>query len=367
MCNNPFYRLDVKNPAVISVLRDLPFLEKCTTRNGFIRSAHDFRTLFLYGLGEYVQEIPCGKCMDCLQNWSQQWTARCMLEASQYRSNLFITLTYDDEHVPHDTFINPVTGAVTDAMTVVKSHVQKFMKRLRRWCERNNLSSPRVFYAGEYGDRTKRPHYHLTLFNCAFPDTEYAFTKNGIKYYKSQILQRIWSCRVRDPKTKKLVAVTLGNAFFAPVTPESMKYVASYTCKNHRRKSDELTDEQIAALYSCGFEQNTVVPAATAVGLLQPNFVGFSRRPGIARGMFDLLHDTLFKFDQIPSGLCKTRRVRYYDYLFKTYYPDEWEIIKSRRPKPPPVEPPDGMSIQEYRERREQTMIAAAKLKSRDF
>ena len=63
--------------------------------------------------------VPCGQCIGCLLERSRQWAMRCSHEASLYDENCFITLTYDDEHLPPDGCLN-------------KEHFQKFMKRLRK-------------------------------------------------------------------------------------------------------------------------------------------------------------------------------------------------------------------------------------------
>jgi hypothetical protein len=47
------------------------------------------------------------------------------------------------------------------------SHFQKFMKRLR---DRIKPLKIRFFHCGEYGDLTRRPHYHALIFGYDFPD-----------------------------------------------------------------------------------------------------------------------------------------------------------------------------------------------------
>jgi hypothetical protein len=75
-------------------------------------------------------------------------------EAEISNSAFFITLTYENPPLTKNRF-----------MTLNKQDIQKFMKRLRKHHE-NKL----VYYAaGEYGGETKRPHYHIILFNA---DTE---------------------------------------------------------------------------------------------------------------------------------------------------------------------------------------------------
>ena len=45
-------------------------------------------------------ELPCGQCIGCRLERARQWALRCMHESSLYEENSFVTLTYDDEHLP---------------------------------------------------------------------------------------------------------------------------------------------------------------------------------------------------------------------------------------------------------------------------
>ena len=64
-------------------------------------------------------KLPCGQCIGCRLERSRQWAIRCVHEASLYKDNCFLTLTYDDEHLPEDGSLN-----VRD--------VQLFLKKLRK-------------------------------------------------------------------------------------------------------------------------------------------------------------------------------------------------------------------------------------------
>lgn len=67
---------------------------------------------------------------------------------------MFVTLTYDDEHV----YINE-----KGVPSVNKRDMQLFMKRLRKLYPKKL----RYFVTAEYGDTTHRPHYHgLFFFSC---------------------------------------------------------------------------------------------------------------------------------------------------------------------------------------------------------
>jgi len=98
--------------------------------------------------------VVCGQCIACRINRRDEWTTRCILEAQSHRFNTYFTLTYADEHLPSDGKIS-------------KPDIQKFMQNLRNSYRRSKYL--RYFIAGEYGTKTKRPHYHGIIFG-AFVD-----------------------------------------------------------------------------------------------------------------------------------------------------------------------------------------------------
>lgn len=103
------------------------------------------------------------------------WVARMMDESKLYKENCTISLTYEkcdgDLH---------------------KEHLQKFIKRLRKYLDSLDGRKIRYYGCGEYGGLGNRPHYHICVFNWYPPDARYSFTKNGIRYFESDILNNIW-------------------------------------------------------------------------------------------------------------------------------------------------------------------------------
>lgn len=106
--------------------------------------------------------VPCGRCPPCFARRTSQWSFRLRVEGRQHMLSSFITLTYDPKFVPKTP---------NGFKTLDKTDVQKFFKRLRKINEKKyNISEKIIYYlAGEYGTITKRPHYHIILFN-AHPD-----------------------------------------------------------------------------------------------------------------------------------------------------------------------------------------------------
>lgn len=131
-----------------------------------------------------VAEFGCGKCYPCLAKRKRLWATRLLLEQLLHESSFFVTLTYDEEHVPCDG-------------SVCVRAAQRFLKRLR---EKMAPAKLRYFIVGEYGDVTWRPHYHAVLFG------------------------------LRDPSLVK-ESWTLGFCHIGQLTAQSAAYVVSYTVK----------------------------------------------------------------------------------------------------------------------------------------
>lgn len=92
--------------------------------------------------------VPCGKCPACRANYRCELVFRIQQEYLANAFSIFVTLTYNDEHLPKNLSVN-------------KEDVQKFHKRLRKHFPSGEL---RFFLISEYGDKGKRPHYHGLYF-----------------------------------------------------------------------------------------------------------------------------------------------------------------------------------------------------------
>lgn len=139
----------------------------------------------------------CGQCVPCRINRRRPWTARIALEAMCHKESWFVTLTYDDKHLP-------------EGGNLVPKHLQNFLKRLR-------FAVPekiRFFAVGEYGDKSWRPHYHLVIFGLRDP------------------LSCVAAWRDRDGRP-------IGIVHIGTVTSASAGYVAGYTVKKMTSTADD--------------------------------------------------------------------------------------------------------------------------------
>lgn len=155
-------------------------------------------------------KVPCGKCSGCKLEHSRQWAVRCMHEKRMWNASSFLTLTYDNKHLPN--------GA-----TLVLSDLQNFMKRYRNHAG----DGVRFFACGEYGEKSLRPHYHILLLNRDIDDRRFYKMSGENRLYTSVVLDEIWS---------------KGNVIVGDVTFESAAYVARYCMK-------KITGDKAAAHY----------------------------------------------------------------------------------------------------------------------
>lgn len=253
------------------------------TRNGkcvvkFVRS--DYRDIWIKGKlaglsDDDLFELPCGQCIGCRLERSRQWAVRIMHEADCWDRNCFITLTYDDDHLPSDNSLD-----VTE--------FQKFMKRFRKAC-----GSLRFYHCGEYGDQFARPHYHACIFNYDFADKQLWRVRDGIRLYTSELLSELWP---------------LGFSTVGELTFDSAAYVARYCTK---KVTGDLADEHYAGR--------------------KPEYATMSRRPGIGRHWFDQFKGVTYRDDSVVLNGHEMKPPRYYDTVFQLEQPELFDSIRASR------------------------------------
>lgn len=147
----------------------------------------------------------CGKCLHCQKKRASELAMRCVLNASLYKKNMFLTLTYDESH---PGYVNVMTY----------EDIQKFKKKLRAHCWRREKKRIECFHVHEYGKKGKK-HWHAIVFNHDFDDKEIYTKKNGRNLYTSKKLEEMWSHGF----------VTIGD-----VTEASAMYQAQYMQKDYK-------------------------------------------------------------------------------------------------------------------------------------
>ena len=224
--------------------------------------------------------IPCGKCVGCLMDRARTWAVRCVLEASLWTKNCYITLTYNDENLPENG-------------TLVKEHFVLFMKRLRK----KYGDGIRFFQCGEYGTLNHRPHYHACLFNFDFPDkVVWKKGESGSILYRSPSLEKLWP---------------YGFSSIGEVTVKSAAYVARYCLKK--------------------YDHDTYRRQPPPPGCID-EYTNMSRKPGIASGWFEKYVDDVYNSDcLVVSEKLKCKPPRYFDSLMDRIAPEYMVGVRDRR------------------------------------
>lgn len=199
--------------------------------------------------------IPCGRCIGCRMDRSKEWAIRCMHESKMHAHNCFITLTYDQAHVPA-------------SYSLELRDWQLFMKRLRK----HSSTKIRFYACGEYGPNGGRPHYHALIFGYDFPDKVlYRSNRSGDRIYKSKLLNELWGMS----ELNELGAVTFKSAAYCA------RYIMKKMAGNDERQHNHYHRQS---------------PIDGNWYNVRPEFNVMSRRPGLGTAWFEK-----FKRDAFPS------------------------------------------------------------------
>mgnify|MGYP006878681122 CR=1 FL=1 len=177
-----------------------------------------------------------------------------------WQHNTFLTLTYNDFHVPY--------GYVLDM-----DEITNFMRRMKY---QEGPLRPRYFAAGEYGTkgtRIRNPHYHIIIFNY-WPQDAVKHKEHG-KYptFTSESVAKLWKGK--------------GFHSLAPFSSEVANYVCKYILKN------QFLDESDAE-YVPPFD-----PYTGEVVEIPKMRARMSTRPPIGKRYFDKYKDEIYKHDEI--------------------------------------------------------------------
>lgn len=298
-----------------------------------------------------VQEIGCGRCVVCRINRARSWAVRCMMEAEFSPMCYFVTLTYDDEHLPVQTcLVDWRSGVAADLPVLKKSDLQGFMKRLRSALKyRGYTGDVRFFACGEYGSvfRTWRPHFHVLLYGMPDLDVLGDLTPSDVhtspdsKHFFSDLIGSCWK---------------LGRHDVGEVTWESTSYVARYCLKKTgkilgddppsperdpelRLLCDTRSDARQKWMYDA-VDRLLKQYEASKPYMRPAEFLLMSRRPGIGAAYFDAHRQ---QFDVLDGFVVKlgnqvqtVRSISYFDRLYDLPYrvgkdPTRYSVVLRRR------------------------------------
>lgn len=228
-------------------------------------------------------DLPCGQCILCRLEYARQWAVRITHEAQLHEANCFITLTYDDEHLPEHNSLN-------------YRDLQTFWKRLRK-----AIGPLRYYAVGEYGDKTKRPHYHACLFGHDFTEGRELIRHGSMPLWTHPTISAAWFA---------------GFAAIGALTFETAQYTAAYVTKklNNKQRYRRL-DEETGEL----------------LDIVQPKAF-MSRRPAIGREWFEKWGDHVYAHDHVVINGRPQKPPKYYDTRLKARSEiAEWLIKENRK------------------------------------
>lgn len=200
--------------------------------------------LWQHGYFKYNQ-VGCGKCEICRTERSKEWAVKAYCEQKCWKNATFITFTYNPENLPKDRKLH-------------RSDIQKFWKDLRYHLYKNTKKASKIdltterelleeipdnileqifgrrrknrypiryINCGEYGPKTKRPHYHAVIYNFTPTDKRRLYRdRRGYWVYTSDKLSKIWGKGF----------ITISDA-----TASAAAYVARYCTKKMSRSNEE--------------------------------------------------------------------------------------------------------------------------------
>lgn len=268
-CTNPslIQVLDIHNKTIVhrKRLEELGFKISEDLNKAYRFAANNSQVMPLENISDWqvqkLLEIPCGSCLSCRIDYSQDWAVRAQFESKLWKHNYFVTLTYDDDHLVYGNQGNP---------TLVKAHIDDFIATLRNYFKKKHkFTGIRYLLCGEYnssGERSLNPHYHLILFNCPLFDLTIDFPSpeggiihklNGINMpmFYSKLIDDIWA--------KGFISIDDANF-------NTEAYVSQYILKKQKGESSSIYSE--------------------AFGVIPP-FLRMSNKPGIGFNAFLLDKD----------------------------------------------------------------------------
>lgn len=270
----------------------------------------------LYGYNK-VYKVPCNNCDECLLARSKRKAAQLMIENYDRKDETgswFITLTYDDNHIPYNEVwkdgkmisieesLPPKNPYLYEFKKDRKKCIKPFIDNLSYYAKENYGDQKLMwFYCAEYGGQTMRPHFHMIIFGLHIPITELKFyeQREGYILYEWTKGAEIWDNGF----------VTVGN-----FTPETAAYVAGYVLKKQSTKVKNWYYTQQGKI---------------------PEYTGQSRYPAIGSSYYEKHKDEIYQTDEIyipgAVGVMKLRPTSYYDQKFGIENPEKMEKIKTKR------------------------------------
>lgn len=307
-CVTPMFRLyDISTKETVRIVPRSEVMQGLELDENNIRFQLSKMNAHYLARNQLMQTIPCRKCWACQLNYSAEWATRIMLETQNYDNCYFITLTYDDENLPIFDSISYQNKIFENDGTWIEGslapeHVTRFFKSWRKELERKGITGCKMFYCGEYGTQTHRPHYHLITFGFEMDLSQnysYHIDENFKEHWKNPTIDKFWPYGMHD---------------IANVEWSNAAYVARYCTK---KLNTEVHNEEWYA------EQGKI-----------PEFIRMSK--GIGKRYYEANKHSIYKLDSMVMKTVKGNTGNFkppksFDKWFKEEFPEEFEKIEKKR------------------------------------
>lgn len=183
--------------------------------------------------------VPCGQCQTCRINRRNKKTGRFQLESRMHEHSLFVTLTFDDAHLPTTLYHHKTGEVIADHpggcvdIRTVQLFNKKLKSNVRRKQGRDMANAIRFFACGEYGDKNGRPHYHFVIWNLPYKYREHIFNA--------------WT----DPSTREPLCDPDRLDIQVPRSAHDVgQYISHYVMKNGTFDHNKLVDGRPPAFFT---------------------------------------------------------------------------------------------------------------------
>lgn len=227
-------------------------------------------------------QLPCGYCILCREEQSRQWAVRISHESQMHERNCFMTLTYDDDHLPEHGSLN-------------YKHLSLWWRKMRR-----TIPGVRYYAVGEYGDKSDRPHYHVCVFGEDFRDECYIMREGTHKLWCNLIAQNMWEHG----------RVAIGNLDYT-----TAQYTAGYMAKKLVKGKQYVRVDN---------SSGELIP------LVQPRAF-MSKHPAIGATWLERYGNQVYAWDQVVVNGRPQKPPRYYDKWLAGRSEIALQMIQERR------------------------------------
>ena len=156
----------------------------------------------------------CGVCIECMNEKAIAWSIRNHWESQDIEKKCFITLTYNTQNMQKNKNL------------LIYRDFQLWLKRFRFAIAPTKI---RYYYAGEYGTKNGRAHWHVIIYGWEGEKWKVVdVSKSGFYVYREKTVQKTWD---------------KGWTYIQEFNPNEIPYIALYLSANAEAKEKFAKDD----------------------------------------------------------------------------------------------------------------------------